>query len=79
MQDVLIDRASAEAVVERVRPAIRADGGDIEVIGVVGSDLFVRLHGSCIGCPSSEKTLKEGLEARLRSAIPGFGRVVATH
>ena len=79
MQVVTIDRLGVEAVVDRVRPAIQADGGDIEVVGVEGADLLVRLKGRCVECPSSEKTLRDGLEARLRQAIPGFGRVLSVH
>ncbi len=79
MQEVTIDRSSAEVVVERVRPAIQADGGDIEVVGVEGPDLLVRLLGRCVGCPSSERTLRDGLELRLRRELPGFGKVVAVH
>ena len=80
MQEVgTISRSSAEAVVERVRPAIQADGGDIEVVGVDGANLLVRLTGRCIGCPSSERTLRDGLELRLRREMPEFGRVVAVH
>ena len=79
MQEVTIDRSSAETVVERVRPAIQADGGDIEVVGVDGSDLLIRLRGRCVGCPSAERTLRDGLELRLRREVSGFGRVVAVH
>jgi len=71
-----IDRLGAEKVVNRVRPAIRADGGDIEVVSVDGADLHVRLSGRCVGCPSAERTLRDGLESRLRREVPGFGRIV---
>ena len=76
MQEVAIDRLSAEAVVDRLRPAIQADGGDIEVVGVEGSDLYVRLFGRCVGCPSAARTLTDGLENRLRREVAGFGRVI---
>jgi Fe-S cluster biogenesis protein NfuA len=76
---VVIDRGRAEAVVARVRPAIQADGGDIEVVGVVGANLVVRLHGECVGCPSATRTLKDGLEVRLRREVAGFGEVISIH
>jgi NifU-like protein len=76
MQEVLIDRHVAEGVIERVRPAIQADGGDIEVVGVEGSDLHVRLFGRCVGCPSAERTLRDALETRLRREVAGFGRLI---
>jgi NifU-like protein len=79
MQEVAIDRLSAESVVSRVRPAIRADGGDIEVVGVEGADLYVRLLGRCIGCPSAARTLRSGLELRLKRELPGFGKVVEVY
>ena len=77
--DVTFDRALAEEVVARVRPAIQADGGDIEIVDVYGANLIVRLHGECVGCPSSRRTLKDGLEVRLRREIEGFGEVIAVH
>jgi NifU-like protein len=79
MQQIAIDQLEAEVVVNRVRPAIRADGGDIEVVGVDGADLLVRLAGRCVGCPSAERTLRDGLELRLRREVPGFGRVIEVH
>ena len=74
-----LDRARVEEIVARVRPAIQADGGDIEVVDVDGANLLVRLHGSCVGCPSSERTLRDGLLVRLRREIGGFGEVIAVH
>jgi NifU-like protein len=61
-----------EAVLESVRPALHADGGDIELIEVVGNSAKVRLTGACDGCPSAGLTLRFGIEARLREAIPEF-------
>jgi Fe-S cluster biogenesis protein NfuA len=77
MREIFVDRSSAEMVIARVRPAIQADGGDIELVDVDGPDLRIRLLGKCIGCPSSERTLRDGLEVRLRREIPGFGRIIA--
>lgn len=79
MNELAIERSNAEEVVGRVRPAIQADGGDIEVVGVDGADVYVRLTGRCVGCPSAERTLRDGLERRLRRDIPGFGRVIEVH
>ena len=61
-----------EAVLESIRPALRADGGDIELVEVVGSSAKVRLTGACDGCPSAALTLRFGIEAKLREAIPEF-------
>lgn len=68
-----------EKVFEQVRPALRMDGGGIELVkfdettGVV----HVRLRGACVGCPMSEITLKMGIEAALQDALPQVKKVVA--
>ena len=75
---VALDPAEVARVIdERVRPALQADGGDIELLGVRGADAHVRLQGACRGCPGAAMTLRMGVEALLRDEIPGFGRVVA--
>ncbi|MFH1465296.1 MAG: NifU family protein [Pseudomonadota bacterium] len=61
---------------EQIRPALQRDGGDIELVEVVGADVHVRLQGACRGCPGASMTLRMGVEALLRDEIPGFGRVV---
>ena len=73
-------REQIEAVLESVRPAIRADGGDVEFLtfdeetGLVQ----VRLMGACESCPISMMTLKGGIERRLRASVPGVLEVTAT-
>ena len=79
MNELAIERADAIGVVDRIRPAIQADGGDIEVVSVDGADVYVRLAGRCVGCPSAERTLRDGIEMRLRRDIPGFGRLIEVH
>ena len=72
-------RQRIEEVLDSIRPAIRADGGDVELLefdeasGVVE----VRLIGACESCPISMMTLKEGIEKRLRSTVPGVVEVTA--
>ncbi len=61
-----------EAVLDDVRPALHSDGGDIELIEVVGNSAKVRLTGACDGCPSAAFTLRYGIEKRLKDAIPEF-------
>ncbi len=67
-----------ERVLELIRPAIQSDGGDIELVSV-GDDGVVRIrfHGACIGCPSSNMTLKLGIEENLRKNIAGVTEVIA--
>jgi NifU-like protein len=56
-----------------IRPYVQADGGDIELVGIEGNRVKVRLTGACEFCPSSPSTLREGVEARLKVKIaPGL-------
>ena len=68
----MIVKERVEAVLERVRPFLRADGGDIELVEVTGNSADVRLTGMCAGCPSAHMTLHVGVEAALREEIPEF-------
>lgn len=69
-----------ERVLEQVRPALRMDGGGIEFLKYEADSgrVHVRLKGACVGCPMSEITLKMGIEAALRDAIPEVKEVVAS-
>jgi Fe-S cluster biogenesis protein NfuA len=71
-----ITAEQVEAVLDRVRPAIRSDGGDIELVAIEGNNVHVRLQGHCVGCPSSMMTLKFGVERALREEIPDFGELI---
>lgn len=65
-------------VLNLIRPAIQADGGDVELVEVTDEGaVHIRLHGACVGCPSSSMTLKMGLERNLREHVPGVTQVVA--
>jgi Fe-S cluster biogenesis protein NfuA len=68
----MIARERVQAVLDRVRPFLNADGGDIELIGVEGNSAAVRLTGMCAGCPSAHMTLHVGIETVLREEIPEF-------
>jgi len=57
-------------VLDEVRPMVQSDGGDIELLDVQGDIVSVKLTGNCIGCPSSQATLKQGIERRLLQRIP---------
>ena len=65
-------RERVESVLQRVRPFLRADGGDIELVAVDGNTASVRLTGKCAGCPSAHMTLFLGIETVLRRDIPEF-------
>jgi len=68
-----------EEVLGTVRPAIQMDGGDVELVDFNESDGLVtlRLMGHCVGCPMSRATLKQGIEARLKVAVPEVRTVEA--
>jgi Fe-S cluster biogenesis protein NfuA len=57
-------------VINLIRPAIQADGGDVELVEVTRAGLVrIRLHGACVGCPSSSITLQAGIERTLKERI----------
>jgi Fe-S cluster biogenesis protein NfuA len=69
----MIAREHVQAVLDRIRPYLRADGGDIELIAVDGNSAAVRLTGMCASCPGAQMTLSVGIETVLREEIPDFG------
>ena len=68
--------AEIEVVLDRMRPLLQADGGDIVLIDVSGRKAFVRLIGKCAGCPSSHLTLHVGIEMAIRDVLPDFEELV---
>ena len=68
----MVTKERIEAVLDRVRPFMQADGGDIELVSVEGNSADVRLTGICAGCPSASMTLHLGVETALREEIPEF-------
>ena len=63
-------KEKVEAALEKIRPMLQADGGDVELIDVKDGIVTVRLQGACAGCPMSQMTLKNGIERVLKEAIP---------
>ena len=68
-------RTDVEKVLGKIRPALQADGGDVELVDVEGGVVKVRLTGACGGCPMANITLKNGIEALLKEEIPAVDRV----
>jgi len=68
-------RPEVEKTLNKIRPALQADGGDVELVDVVGGVVKVRLTGACGGCPMATITLKNGIEALLKEEIPSVERV----
>jgi Fe-S cluster biogenesis protein NfuA len=59
-----------QAVLDEIRPALQADGGDVEFIDYTDGVVTVRMQGACGSCPMSIMTLKQGIEARMKERIP---------
>ena len=70
-------RERVEKVIERIRPAVQMDGGDIELVEVTDGIVKLRLVGSCHGCPSSMMTLQAGIERAIRAEVPEIKAVEA--
>jgi Fe-S cluster biogenesis protein NfuA len=71
-------RDQVQKVVEQLRPALQADGGDIELVDVTAEGVVtLRLQGSCSGCGSATETLRNGIDRWIRTKVPGVREVVA--
>jgi Fe-S cluster biogenesis protein NfuA len=70
-------RAKVQTVLDQIRPAIQADGGDVELVDVKADGIVeIRFHGACNGCPSSTMTLQSGIERNLRDRLPEVSAVI---
>jgi Fe-S cluster biogenesis protein NfuA len=66
-----------QGVINLIRPAVQADGGDIELVDVSPEGtVSIRFHGACHGCPSSTMTLQMGIERNICEKIPEIKRVI---
>lgn len=70
-------REEIEKALDKIRPALQADGGDVEFVDVKDGIVKVRLKGACGGCPMSQETLKRGVERIIKEEIPSVIRVEA--
>jgi Fe-S cluster biogenesis protein NfuA len=70
-------RERVEAALNKIRPALVADGGDLELVDVNDGVVKVKLTGACAGCPMSTMTLKMGIERVLKQDIPEIKEVVS--
>ena len=65
-------------VINALRPSIQADGGDVELVDVSPNGVVkIRLHGACVGCPSSAITLTEGIERNIKANVPQVSEIEA--
>ncbi len=70
-------REKMETALDKVRPALRADGGDVELVDIKDDVVMVRLTGACGGCPMSTMTLQMGVERVIKEEVPEIKEVVA--
>ena len=66
-----------EKALESIRPVLRADGGDIQLVSVENDIVKVRLTGACGGCPMSQMTMTAGVEQAIKRAAPQIKKVIA--
>lgn len=59
-----------QKALDKIRPALQRDGGDVDLVEVAGGIVKVRLSGACGGCPMSQMTLKNGIEQILKKEVP---------
>lgn len=65
-----MEKEQVQSVIDKIRPALQADGGDVELVEIDGGVVKVRLQGACAGCPMSQMTLKNGIERILKQELP---------
>ena len=70
-------KEKVEAAIDKIRPMLQADGGDVELVSVEDGIVKVRLQGACAGCPMSQMTLKGGVERMVLQYVPQIKRVDA--
>ncbi|QCQ21952.1 NifU family protein [Desulfoglaeba alkanexedens] len=70
-------REKIEKALNKVRPMLQRDGGNVELVDVEGTVVKVRLQGACHGCPMSQMTLKAGIERIIRQEVPEITEVKA--
>ena len=70
-------REKVETALKQIRPALVADGGDVELVDVNNGVVKLRLKGACSGCPMSTMTLRLGIERALKEQVPEIKEVLA--
>ncbi len=70
-------QVEVEAALEKIRNALRVEGGDVKLVGIDNGIVKVKLQGSCAGCPFSQMTLKNFIEKELKKEVPDVKGVQA--
>jgi Fe-S cluster biogenesis protein NfuA len=70
-------KEKVEQALAKIKPALQADGGDVELVAVEDGVVKLRLTGACAGCPVANITLKQGIERILKEQVAGVKEVIA--
>jgi Fe-S cluster biogenesis protein NfuA len=70
-------REKVESALNQIRPALQADGGDVQLIDVSQGVVTLKLTGACGGCPMAAMTLRRGIEQVLKERVPEVREVIA--
>ena len=70
-------KEKVEAALAKIRPALQADGGDVELVSVNEGVVSLKLKGACSGCPMASMTLRQGIERVLKEQVPEVKEVIA--
>ena len=70
-------KEKVEAALAEIRPALQADGGDVELVEVNDGTVKLKLTGHCAGCPMASMTLKNGVERVIKERVPEIKEVIA--
>ena len=73
--DIKEKEEAVKACIEKIRPYLQHDGGDVEFVSVENDIVYVRVHGACVGCMSLEITLKDGVEKLILDEVPEIKEV----
>jgi Fe-S cluster biogenesis protein NfuA len=70
-------KEKVEAALAQIRPALQADGGNVELVDVNNGTVTVKLTGACSGCPMAAMTLKSGVERVIKEEVPEVVEVIS--
>lgn len=65
-----------ESILTELKPAMQADGGGVDLVSIKDGCIFIKLKGTCLACPSSNLTIKYGIEATLKKQLPWVVEVI---
>ena len=72
-----MNKEDIEKALQKIRPMLQMDGGDVELVDIEGSTVKVRLKGACHGCPMSQMTLQHSIEKVIKKEVPEVDKVEA--